>query len=80
MNIRTAVKRLEQQMQPPPDCIIYAPTCPLDNNDLPGMIKVTCWSRPGWEEIITCEEHDRRIAEALERGEQILGPGWSDEI
>ncbi len=35
------------------------------------MIKVIQWSRPGWEEIITYEECDKRIAASKARGEDV---------
>lgn len=42
------------------------------------MIRVTQWSRPDWQEIITYEECERRIAVAKARGEEVLRPGAND--
>jgi hypothetical protein len=78
VSLKSTVKRLEQQMQPPLDCVIYAPTSLLDNNQPPGMIKVTCWSKPDWVEYITQKEHYRRINEARVRGQRIFVPRGSD--
>lgn len=77
MGLKAAVKRLEKDLSPGLDVIVYALDGPLSRED-GGMIKVIQWGKPGWEEIITYEEHDRRIAEAIARGDKIVGPGWND--
>lgn len=74
MILKSAIKRLEKKLGPGPDAIIYIPDGPLLRNQ-GGMIKVIQWSRPGWEEIITYEECDKRIAAAKARGEEVIQPG-----
>lgn len=77
MILKSAVKRLEKELGPGPDAIIYFPDGPLRREE-GGMIRVTQWSRPDWQEIITYEECERRIAVAKARGEEVLRPGAND--
>jgi hypothetical protein len=76
MSLKTSVKRLERELRPPEEVILYFPAGLEDEGEPEGMVKVINWSRPGWSEFITQEECDRRIKEDIKNGVQICGPGW----
>ena len=75
MNLKSVVKRLERELNQPERVIIYNSTH-IEDDEPPGMIKVTDWSRPSWKEFITQEEIVRRLKENIKNGVQICGPNW----